>query len=279
MATIDTLVQDIYDLFDKPDGHEVAPENVLLFAAEVAYCMQEALAQANDKKGALRASSIGKPCDRQLWYEVNSEDGEEIPSNVKLKFLYGHLIEAMLLFLAREAGHTVEDTQQEYKIDGIKGHIDAKIDGVMVDVKSAASRSFEKFKDGTLPFSDPFGYIDQLSFYKQADGTERAGFLAMDKQHGHLTFFEPTEFNDVRPRIAHLKQVVEEPDAPERCFAAVPDGKSGNMKLPMQCSYCNHKHTCWSDANNGRGIRTFLYSGSPRFLVNVVREPNVKEVV
>ena len=43
--------------------------------------------------------------------------------------------------------------------------MDCKIDGVLTDVKSTSSFGFKKFKEATLAFDDPFGYIDQIKAY------------------------------------------------------------------------------------------------------------------
>jgi len=53
----------------------------------------------------------------------------------------------------------------------------------------------------------------------------------------------------------------------------VPQSKtSPNMKLPMMCSYCDFKKTCWPN------LRSFAYSGGPVHLVDVVNEPDVPEI-
>ena len=49
------------------------------------------------------------------------------------------------------------------------------------------------------------------------------------------------------------------------------------MKLSIGCSYCAYKVDCWSDANDGQGLRKFIYSKGPRWLTKVVSEPNVSE--
>ena len=43
-----------------------------------------------------------------------------------------------------------------------KATMDCKIDGVVTDVKSTSTFGFKKFKDGSLAFDDPFGYIAQI---------------------------------------------------------------------------------------------------------------------
>ena len=52
----------------------------------------------------------------------------------------------------------------------------------------------------------------------------------------------------------------------------VADGKSGNMKLAVGCSYCPYKKVCWPN------VRGFAYANGPRYLVEVVNEPQVPEI-
>ena len=80
-------------------------------------------------------------------------------------------------------------------MNGIKGHIDCKIDGEVVDIKSTSGFSFNKFKNGTLPDYDSFGYMSQLAGYEAAEGTNNGGFLAINKETGELWFFQPDELD------------------------------------------------------------------------------------
>lgn len=226
-------------------------------------------------------SNIGKGA-RQLWYDKRYGREESLPPSTIFKFIYGDLIESLLLFLARVSGHSVTARQAEVVVNGIKGHIDADIDGVTVDVKSASTHSFRKFADGTLAENDAFGYVEQLAGYCESRGTDGA-FLAADKQNGFIAYLpiakeELKAHVDVPERIEYLKGAVESDVEPERCYEDEEEGKSGNRALGINCSYCAHKIRCWTDANNGLGLRTFLYSSGPKFLTKVVREPNVHEV-
>jgi hypothetical protein len=276
--SIDTLVADIYKLFD---GHDVSPENAKVFGDTIAELITRRL---GEKRGGftLRMSSVGKP-DRQLWYDKHSpETKEPLPSNVKFKFLFGDIIEAIILFLAKEAGHTVENEQRELVVNGVVGHTDGTIDGTLIDVKSASTFSFKKFKEGSLIDDDPFGYLEQLAGYNEDVKAGQAGFVAVDKTLGHITFM-PVDVDylkglNVPDRIEHLKEVLEQPEPPERCYDPVPEGESGNLKLNINCSYCDHKFECWKDANNGFGLRTFLYSKGPTHLVHIEKEPRVIEI-
>lgn len=282
MPVIEELVDDIYGLFGEGvgagDDQNILDAELLLFREfgdNLHDVMQTRFHVKRDDKPHLRMSNIGKP-DRQLWYDINGDGQKEkfTPATL-IKFSYGDVIEQMMLLFAKMAGHEVTDEQGEVHLDGIKGHIDAIIDGVVVDVKSASSFSFQKFATGALfePGNDPFGYVAQLCGYIQALGKERGGFLAVDKTLGKVCFCEiPKEVIQkyaVRDRIEHIKAVVANPEKPPRCYPDVPDGKSGNMKLGTGCSYCSHKFACWPD------LKTYYYSTGPRYLTKVVKEPKV----
>lgn len=225
-------------------------------------------------------SNIGKP-DRQLWYEVNMpEKAEQMHPNSYLKFLYGDVIEALLMFLAKQAGHKVEGEQAELEIEGVKGHRDAVVDGVTTDFKSASPFSFKKFERGLQPEEDAFGYISQINNYIEAGKDDptvvdktRGAFLAMNKVTGDLALDIHQKSNAPVPEIIkYKKEMVAKEEPPERCFEPEPMGKSGNMKLGINCSYCSFKKECWPE------LRTFLYSTGPVFLTKVVDEPRVPEV-
>ena len=284
--TTHTLVDDIYKLVKtkRPEQGVDAEAEIENFGEAVKDLMRKEFTNRGGFDARkLCMSNIGRD-DRYLWNHYNNVGPKEPmqPHNL-VKFLYGHLIEEMLLLLVRLSGHTVSHEQAQAEVEGIVGSMDCKIDGVLTDVKSTSSFGFKKFKDATLAFDDPFGYIDQIKGYAKSEGDTEVGWLAMDKQNGHLAFLkydlEDTQApvyevlkEDIVERIKHVKEVVEQPEPPEFCNDPVPDGKSGNMKLPIGCSYCHFKHACYPD------LRTFLYSTGPRFLTEVANEPKVQEI-
>jgi hypothetical protein len=282
VKSVDTLVEDIYHLVSNPQGF--SPENVRSFGESLATRLSYRLSE-DRQSGELRASNIGKPCDRQLWYDVHCHDEREpLPPAARLKFLFGDILEELLLFLGKEAGHDVRHEQAEVTINGVKGHIDGIIDGRLVDCKSASTYAFEKFKEHRLASDDPFGYIDQLGFY--LDGAndrlvdkDVGSFLAIDKTLGHVTLDTYAKPNkDYSIVVEQKKEMLAQPEPPERAFQDQPFQKSGNKKLGAACSYCPFKSLCWKDANDGEGLRTFLYANKPIFLTHVVREPKVPEM-
>lgn len=283
MSTIDTLVFDIESLLENGID-EISDETIVKFGNAIATDIKERLLKKNRiKETNLRMSSIGKPCGRQLWYSINEpEKGEPLRSEHHLKFIYGSIIEELLLFLAELAGHEVKGRQDEQEIEGIKGHRDAIIDGTLVDVKSASSYSFKKFKEGKLSEDDPFGYIPQLLSYLEAsqdddvlEDKSKAAFLVVDKTLGHITL----DFHKRQPEhnwpefFKQKKETIAQETPPEKAFEPEPFGKSGNLKLGTNCGYCSFRKHCWPES------RTFLYSYGPVHLVNVENEPNVLEII
>lgn len=275
MKRLDDLPADIFALFDPKESHVVDEDNLESFAENLKDLIRTRFVERERTNSALRFSSFGRP-DRQLWYQAHSDEREEMSAKTYFKFLYGDVIEQLILFLAKEAKHEVTHEQEEIEVDGVKGHIDAIIDGVVVDVKSASPYSFKKFETGGLFSDDPFGYIGQLSGYASVLTPEEGGaFLAFNKVDGDINLLRvgPSITNDFVPseRIAHLRDVIASPNPPPRCYDDVEDGKSGNRKLIVNCSYCAHKFKCWD------GLRAFAYSNGPKYLTQVNKTPDVPE--
>lgn len=272
------MVDDIYSLFDPNKEHTVNEENLEEFASSLKEVLRVRLAGRKETSGPLRFSSLGRK-DRQIWYDAHPIEGgaEELSPKTYFKFLYGDVIEHIILFLAKEAGHNVESPQAEVEVSDIKGHIDAIIDNVVVDVKSASPFGFKKFKDGTVTEDDPFGYVEQLSGYADVlTPGSPAAWIAFDKVSGDMcvSYLSSSVIKDNKPgpRIEHLKEVIDAEAPPERCYRPVPEGTSGNLRLPTPCSYCRHKHRCYDN------LRVFRYSTGPKFFTKVVKEPNVPEM-
>jgi len=219
---------------------------------------------------------MGSQCPRALWYSIHHPElAEKMQPWTEFKFMFGHVIEQLAIELAKAAGHEVTGEQDELELDGVLGHRDCIIDGCTVDVKSAASKSFLKFKNKTLHLDDMFGYLDQLDGYVVASAQDplvrvkdKGYLLAVDKQLGHMCLYEHT----VRPepitaRIRYYKSIVGLPSPPSCECQTVEDGSSGNIKLDTKASYSSYKYCCFPD------LRTFLYANGPVYLTNVSRLP------
>ncbi len=279
MKSIHTLIPDIQDVVKNKEG---ALDDAWSQALGTSIAKTLRSHFSDDRsRGSLRLSRMGPQCPKALWYSVHHPElAEPLPPSAIIKYSYGHVLEAMVLALAKAAGHTVEGEQDELVVDGIVGHRDAVIDGYLVDVKSASSQSFTKFKDKTISQSDLFGYLDQLDGYLVgcADDPlvtvkDTAYLLAIDKQLGHMCLYQhKLREEHIRERIRDYKEIAALPEAPECRCGTVADGKSGNRKLDTRASYNSYKYCC------NPKLRTFIYASGPVYLTEVGRKPDVMEV-
>ena len=287
MPDISTLADDIAGLWEKESP--LTPELLSQLGVSVAMKAQRAFERRDRLRApkVLYASEIGKPCVRQIYYGYhNPAFAEALPPQARTKFLYGDMLEDYVLTLAKAAGHEVTHEQTPITLtlkDGwtIKGRNDAVIDGHVVDVKSCSSYAYKKFQEGLNDYNDSFGYRMQLTAYSVALPIEYIGqgFLAIDKQNGHIGYFPQHVVSSAIDRGNDVVDALCSTKLPDRAFEAEPMGTSGNMKLPVNCSYCPFKKYCWSDANGGAGLRAFSYSTGPVFLTEVKKVPNVLEFI
>ena len=275
---IQTLIQDIYKVVGKEENW-LTSDIATQFTSELTLKLQGSFTPQT--RTGLRLSGLGAKCPSQLWHSIHTPlAAEPLPPWARIKYTYGHILEALVIAMAKAAGHDVTGEQDVVSVDGVVGHRDCVIDGNIVDVKSASSRAFQKFKDGSIASQDSFGYLDQLDGYIVGSlgdplvTNKTSGFLlAIDKQLGHMCLYEHTAREEsIRKRIRDYRDVISL-DSPPKCTCEeVPDGKSGNYRLGITASYNAFKYEC-----NPR-IRTFLYADGPRYLTRVVRKPDVREV-
>lgn len=280
--TIDTLVADINNVILGNGGWDATLTKYL--ADTISQVTEDRFSKPQEPRGYLSLSALGSPCQRKLWYTVNETDkAEPLSAEALGTFFYGDLLEAVVISLAKAAGHDVQGEQDRLDVHGIKGHRDCVIDGVTIDVKSASKYGFQKFATGNLRDDDPFGYISQLSSYVYAGKDDplvtdktRGAFLVVQKDRWKLcldTYDFTEEMKHKEQEVESLKTMVDNRSPPDR-LPDVPQSKtSPNKKLATACSYCQYRKHCWPE------VRSFLYSGGVQYLTEVNKQPNVPELV
>lgn len=294
MAKIETLVEDIHALLetDPKTGEIKLPKKLInQFKKNMGDMLERRFLDTTQygSRNTLRISNIGKPCERQVWYGIHQPD-DAIPFRGQeyMKFMYGDITEELILFLCEAAGHSVEGQQDRLEVEGVVGHRDAVIDGMLVDVKSASQYSFQKFQKGLKLEDDNFGYIGQIQTYLEASQDDplvtekdRCAFLVFDKSLGHIHVDIHQKMDvDIREITRRKKETMDKDTPPERKFAPIPDGytrqgkfyANGNEKLPFNCGYCAFRNVCYPDH------RTFLGSRGPLYLTKVEKEPRMIEI-
>lgn len=281
MKTIDTLVEDIQSVIYGQGGWNKSIAEAM--GKSIADTANKRFSKPQEPRGYLSLSSIGTPCKRKLWYKINKPGfGEPLDSNMLLRFFYGDMIEELILAMVDASGHTLAGSQDRLTVHGIRGHRDAVIDGMTIDVKSASPFAFKKFKEGNLRDNDPFGYISQLSSYVYAAKDDplvtdknRGAFLAIDKVNGEicLDVYDFTEELKTKEQEMLAAKELVSGDIPNERIPPVPASKSSpNTKLDKSCQFCEYKKACWPN------LKMYQYSYGIEYLVHVEKPPKVPEV-
>lgn len=289
MPQIGSLVTDIYKLLDSPNADmefDISKEAAL--GGRLIRHIRDEIRdpdRSNRPTNELYVTQFTSPCPKRVWYNVNTAafEKEGVRGSNRFKFLYGDLIEESVLYIAELAGHEVTLPQERLSmnVDGwiVTGRIDALIDGVLVDVKSMESFSYERFEKGT--YEDKFGYYNQLGIYKYLLEVTRgipipeAGLLAVNKQNGKICYREVDPSLLVRAP-AVMYDVLRNPsiyeDNPTRDTKVV----SGLKCLGAGCSYCPFKFNCYESEG---GLTVYAYSDGPRFVVGTDHKaPKVPDI-
>ena len=281
MSDITTLVEDMYNVLDPAIHAGLSDEVLKNFGERTAHHVKDSFESRENRtrtSGVLYASETGERCSRKLYYRINNYQEEPIPPHTYYKFLYGDVVEETTLLLAEAAGHSISGCQEKVSLSiggwEIRGRMDAVIDGVPIDVKSMTPAGFAALPSNLDHYDDKFGYRDQVSFYRNwGYQSDRVGILAVDKTLGHIKLSLGSGIDEATQRdkiTLHISAI--EAGIPNRHYETVADGKSGNRKLDIACSYCPFKRECWP------GLRTFIYSRGPVYLTEVKKVPNVPEV-
>ena len=201
----------------------------------------------------MRASRVGFPCDRCLWYSVNGFN-EDIGEKSKRIFAVGTALEAVAVDWLKDDGWDVrynpgsQEAELELTIPlkggKLAGHPDCFIskpgnEDVLIDIKTMNERSFTQWKRNGTEKDKP-QYLDQVHVY--AEAAMRAGFplgrlgiVGVNKNnsamHIDLFDFEPERMSAIIERTERIFAVTEAPEPGERMEG-------------WCCSYCGYSYLC-----------------------------------
>jgi hypothetical protein len=224
----------------------------------------------NDPWPAIRLSggTIGKPCERELWFTFRWVDAPERHSGRMLRlFETGHREEARLIADLRNAGVAVFDrdpeTQKQYSETALDGHFVAKPDGICtgiveapvarhaLEIKTHSSKSFAQLTKHGVAVAKP-EHVAQMQACMGLLGLERAFYLAKNKDTDEL-YAERIHFDAAHfaALMAKAERIIRADDPPARI--------SDNPEA-FACRFCKHKPVCHEAAPPLRNCRTCLHS-------------------
>ena len=208
----------------------------------------------NDK--VLRASRIGHPCDRNLWYSVNNYKSVISPKTKRI-FDIGTALEPLIVEWLRNEGWHVDYNQGsqnanvEFKIPvkgGIlAGHPDCfiskdNLNFSLIDIKTMNERAFLQWKhEGSLKSKSQ--YVDQIHVYAMGAfqggfyGVQNLGICGMNKNNAEILidFFD---FDKDRADFLKIKA--------ESIFALnkPPENNCPDSENKWACNYCEFSNIC-----------------------------------
>jgi hypothetical protein len=185
------------------------------------------------------ASSIGKACERQIWYQANGYIGV-YKEELKITFLMGKILETMLLDLLASVISKDSLFCKDSELDRFQGNMDAIIligsCKAILDIKTAKASSFLIFKrKGLRQWNET--YYAQLQAYMGMTGIHKAVLLCLNKDSSEL-HEEWITFNEIyyamlkekARRIIDAKLLI-----PERI---------NDSPLYYLCNMCGFKEDC-----------------------------------
>jgi len=207
-----------------------------------------------NKDKVLRASRIGHPCNRNLWYSVNGAT-EETNEKSKRILELGKILEPVIINWLRNDGWKVRRNPIDESNEGISlsisvsggtisAHPDCLISKndsgvILADIKTMNDRAFRSLKrEGTVKAFP--NYADQLTIYAQAMknsgfNVDKLAIVALNKNDcdGHIDFFdfEPERFEALKQRA---ENIFASDDAPDK----------GERFQDWCCSYCGFNPIC-----------------------------------
>lgn len=191
------------------------------------------------------ASSIGRPCERSIWYGFNGEMGEAVPAGLRTSFDIGKRLELLMLDYVEQAGIAVNRAPHrlhDLELPIFQGTPDAIITllddkPVVLEIKTAKSSSFNRFKNhGLIAWAET--YYAQLQAYMGMGGYERGVLLAINKDsselHHEWVDFDEIFYQELKVKARRIAEATEAPD------------KINRSPLYFVCRSCPFKVVCHS---------------------------------
>lgn len=201
----------------------------------------------------MKASKVGFPCDRNLWYAVNNIQGKTSPRSQRI-FDVGAALEPVVINWLNQDGWTTfynpgsqtaaMELYAPIKGGKIGGHPDcfmsrASMENILADIKTMNERAFLSWKrNGTL--KDKPQYADQLHVYayaamKSGMPVTKLAVVGVNKNNSalHIDFFD---FDHER-----MDKII---GRSEKILAAETPPEQGERMENWACRYCEYSNIC-----------------------------------
>ena len=213
-------------------------------------------------RGYFGASSIGRECARELWYQFRWIKQPWFNGKTLRLFNRGHLEEARILALLAMLGieiHHADERGQQYGFVGYRGHLRGSGDGVvrgvlecpedylLLEIKTHNDKSFNSLKQQGVLQSKPVHYR-QIQAYLGHMKLEGALYVGVNKNTDdlHLEIIELNQETFER-YLERAQRIIDARHVPVR----INDSPGW-----YQCRICDYYGVCHGDTPIRRTCRT-----------------------
>ena len=225
------------------------------FQNEILHGVTRQVFEKRVSRPTLRLSSLGK-CIKQQAFNVLDYPKKPLNARAKMTFLFGDVVEAIVVALAKSSGVNLHSEQKEVDFYGVKGHIDGIIDDdTLFECKSMSPFGYDRFIRNGI--DNQGGYISQCQAYMHGLGLKQACLVVVNKATGHIAeqIIKPNQsyidnlisnidtISSLREGNITLDQLPRIDTIEETYYKK----KTGNLKLDWRCSYCDYIDYCWKD--------------------------------
>lgn len=217
--------------------------------------------EREERSFKLSMSNVGRPL---CQLKMEKQHGSVNPDGI-VRFLFGDLVEDVLLFLLYASGINIlaEQKYTSLEIEGrqLGGTLDIILDlgrgPEVYDIKSASDFAFKSKSNMTFKEflkQDSFGYCSQLFGYAEAEKILPGGFIFNNKSSGEISVLAvPEHFEELKQEaLDKAKYNLLNIDTPfKREFDDIEETfnkkKTGNKILGTVCEFCDFKFKCWDN--------------------------------
>ena len=262
LSFIQAAVQGVMEKVSNGEPVEVSENIRKEFIDDMTAAFDKQFGRDAEEPFRLRMSNIGRhPCQLQMA-KLGTKPVRK-PYNHIMRMLIGDAVEAYLMAFLKLANADITGGKDQVELSiadtVIKGESDVDLEGKVYDIKSASPWAYNnKWKKGfdALKESDDFGYIGQLYGYAEGQKKPMGGWIVCDKSSGEITVVESelsdNEKDKLRHKIENTIRTVEANGDVIKCFEPEEETfyrkPTGSKRLPITCSFCDYRSTCWPDA-------------------------------
>jgi len=221
----------------------------------------EATQENRPQNGRLYMSQIGRPCDREIWYNVNDYPREPFTAKTLKMFECGNIAEELmakrLRMLPHIELHTLAPDGKQFKFSDFDNRFSGRIDGAILGLIEAPKtwhawehKSSEKMSD-LIKAKTQYGIKKALEVWNYAYYTTAVLYMHYGEFTRHyMTVSTPGGRQYTSVRTEENQELAKSLIAKSRRIldAKEPPVRISEYRSHFVCKNCDFRKICWNNA-------------------------------